>query len=66
MRNAYRSYIYLLLVLAIAMLAIAPLQTQVIHTGRLKINNARYGKGGQGADVTNRVRSMVQNHTLDF
>lgn len=64
MRNTYRSYP--LLVLAVAMLAIAPLRAQVIHTGRLKINNARYGKSGQGADVTNRVRSMVQNNTLDF
>ena len=64
MRKAYR--IYLLPVLAIAMLAIVPLQAQVIHTGRLKINNARYGKSGQGVDVTNRVRSMMQNNTLDF
>lgn len=64
MRNAYR--VDRLLVLAIAMLAIVSLQAQVLHTGRLKINNARYGKGGQGVDVTNRVRSMVQNNTLDF
>ena len=38
----------------------------MINSGRLKINRAQYGKGGQGADVTNRVRSMVQNNTLDF
>ena len=64
MRNTHRSY--LLLVLAVAMFVIAPLRAQMIHTGHLKINNAGYGKSGQGADVTNRVRSMVQNHTLDF
>ena len=64
MRNAYRTHV--LQVLAVAMLAIVPLQAQVIHTGHLKINNARYGKSGQGVDVTNRVRSMVQNNTLDF
>lgn len=64
MRIAYRNF--LLLVLAIATLAIVPLHAQVIHTGRLIINHAQYGKSGQGADVTNRVRSMVQNNTLDF
>lgn len=64
MRNAYWSC--LLLVLAFATIAVVPLQAQVIHSSRLKINSARYGKSGQGADVTNRVRSMVQNNTLDF
>lgn len=53
--------------LLIALIAIAPLQAQVYHVGaKLKINNAIYGRNGQGANVTNRVRSMVQNNALDF
>jgi hypothetical protein len=31
----------------------------------LKINNAIYGKNGKGMNVTNTLRGMIQNNTLD-
>ncbi|HZD31003.1 MAG TPA: hypothetical protein VE779_05005, partial [Candidatus Angelobacter sp.] len=52
----------LLFMIAITLLATQSITAQTIHPNRLKINNARYGKSGQGMDVTNRVRSMVQNN----
>ncbi len=56
----HRTIVTLFLVL----LMLAPLQAQL--GGRLKINNATYGRNGQGANVTNRVRSMIHNNSLDF
>ena len=32
----------------------------------LRINNAIYGKNGRGMNVTNKLRSMIQNNTLDI
>ena len=62
-----RLYRVRLVSLLIALVAIAPLQAQVVvNPGRLKINNAIYGRNGQGANVTNRVRSMIHNNSLDF
>jgi len=64
MRNRYWRYLSLMIG---AFLVVAPLQAQVYHVGaKLKVNNAIYGRNGQGANVTNRVRSMVQNNSLDF
>ena len=63
MRISYRFYV--LFILAITLVATQSVPAQIIP-GKLKINSARYGKSGQGMDVTNRVRSMVQNNTLDF
>jgi len=39
-----------------------PAQAQV---RLLRINNAIYGKNGRGMNVTNRLRSMIQNNTLN-
>ncbi len=50
--------------LFVILLTLMPLHAQV--GGRLKINNATYGKNGTGANVTNQVRSMVRNNSLDF
>ena len=59
-----RSYRKIAALLFVALLMLAPLHAQM--GGRLKINNATYGKNGQGANVTNQVRSMIHNNTLDF
>ena len=40
-----------------------PAQAQVSQ--QLKINNAIYGHNGRGMNVTNLLRGMVQNNTLD-
>jgi DnaJ-like protein C11, C-terminal len=32
---------------------------------QLHINKAIYGKNGQGMDVTNHLRSLIQNNSLD-
>jgi len=32
----------------------------------LHINNAIYGKNGRGMNVTNKLRSMIQNNTLNI
>src|SRR5450755_4441432 len=64
MRNRYQLYFSILLA---ASLLVVPLQAQVYHVGaKLKVNNAIYGRNGQGANVTNRVRSIVQSNSLDF
>jgi hypothetical protein len=46
------------------LLLLLPLQAQ--YGGRLKINNATYGRNGQGANVTSQVRHMMRNNALDF
>lgn len=50
--------------LLVVLLMLAPLHAQ--NGGRLKINNATYGRNGQGANVTNQVRSKIRNNSLDF
>jgi hypothetical protein len=52
------------ILVATLLLLLLPVQAQ--YGGRLKINNATYGKNGQGANVTNNVRSMIRNNSLDF
>jgi hypothetical protein len=60
----------LILLALLGMLAISPAAAQYnnqINNGRrLTIQRAIYGKNGQGADVTNRVRSLLRNDSLDF
>jgi DnaJ-like protein C11, C-terminal len=51
-----------LLVLTASVIQI-PAQAQIRQ--QLKINNAIYGHNGKGMNVTNLLRSMVQNNTLD-
>ena len=60
MLNRYRVSVVLILVV---MVAVATLQAQ---NSPLIINHAQWGKGGVGADVTRKVRSMIQNHQLDI
>ncbi len=50
-------------ILVATLLLLLPLQAQ---NGRLKINNATYGRNGQGANVTSQVRHMMRNNALDF
>jgi hypothetical protein len=38
----------------------AQVQSRVLH-----INHAVYGKQGRGEDVTNRLRALVRNNTVD-
>lgn len=58
---------YILPVLALLLLITSftpvPAQAQV---RQLHINKAIYGHNGQGIDVTNRLRSMIKNNTLDI
>ena len=55
------------LMLLLCMIAISPVGAQVGHNNRrLRIDRAIYGMSGKGSDVTNRVRSMVRNDSLDF
>jgi hypothetical protein len=63
MRNARSVFtVFALLLLATAVTQI-PAQAQ----GRmLHINNAIYGKNGRGMNVTNKLRSMIQNNTLNI
>ncbi len=57
--------------LVFTVFALLLLTASVIHTpaqaqGRqLHINKAIYGKNGQGIDVTNNLRSQIQNNTLN-
>jgi hypothetical protein len=53
------------LMLLVWMIAISPVGAQVGNR-RLRIDRAIYGMSGKGSDVTNRVRSMVRNDSLDF
>jgi hypothetical protein len=59
----------LTLMLLLCMIAISPVGTQgqvVVNNRRLRVDRAIYGRNGQGSDVTNRVRSMVRNDSLNF
>jgi len=54
-------------VLALLLLATAVTQIPAQAQGRmLHINNAIYGKNGRGMNVTNKLRSMIQNNTLNI
>jgi len=48
------------LLLTFGMIADAQVQSRVLH-----INRAVYGREGKGDDVTNRVRAMVRNNSVD-
>src|SRR5271167_2252955 len=53
--------------LAMMLLAISVVQIPAQAQGRmLHINNAIYGKNGRGMNVTNKLRSMIQNNTLNI
>jgi|SRR5664279_4806007 hypothetical protein len=41
---------------------LAPVEAQM---RQLYINNAIYGKNGRGMNVTNRIRSLIQNNTVN-
>ncbi len=63
MRTARSVYTVLALLLLTTSVSQIPAQAQ----GRmLHINNAIYGKNGRGMNVTNRLRSMIQNNTLNI
>jgi hypothetical protein len=63
MRNARSVFI----VFALLLLATAVTQIPAQAQGRmLHINNAIYGKNGRGMNVTNKLRSMIQNNTLNI
>jgi hypothetical protein len=63
MRNARSVFT----VLALLLLATAVTQIPAQAQGRmLHINNAIYGKNGRGMNVTNKLRSMIQNNTLNI
>ena len=54
-------------VLALLLLATSVIQLPAQAQGRmLHINNAIYGKNGRGMNVTNKLRSMIQNNTLNI
>ena len=62
-----RSGVVLFCMMVVAgMMAVRPAQAQVNNTRRLTIQHAVYGKNGKGSDVTNRVRSLMRNDSLDF
>jgi DnaJ-like protein len=55
-----------LAVLALLLLTASVIQIPAQAQGRqLHINNAIYGKNGKGMNVTNKLRSMIQNNALD-
>ena len=63
MRNARLVFAVLALMLLTTSVIEVPAQAQ----GRmLHINNAIYGKNGRGMNVTNKLRSMIQNNTLNI
>jgi hypothetical protein len=63
MRNARSIFTVLALFLVTTAVVHIPAQAQ----GRmLHINNAIYGKNGRGMNVTNKLRSMVQNNSLNI
>ena len=53
-------------VLLLWLIAISSVGAQVNSNRRLRIDRAIYGMSGKGNDVTNRVRSLVRNDSLDF
>jgi DnaJ-like protein len=53
-------------VIALVVLAVSVVQLPAQAQGRqLHINNAIYGKNGKGMNVTNTLRGMIQNNSLD-
>jgi Domain of unknown function (DUF3395) len=53
--------------LALLLLTTTAIQIPAQAQGRmLHINNAIYGKNGRGMNVTNKLRSMIQNNTLNI
>jgi hypothetical protein len=63
MRNARSVFTVIALLLLTTAVTRIPAQAQ----GRmLHINNAIYGKNGRGMNVTNKLRSMIQNNTLNI
>jgi DnaJ-like protein len=55
-----------LAVLTLLLLTASVIQIPAQAQGRqLHINNAIYGKNGKGMNVTNTLRGMIQNNTLD-
>jgi DnaJ-like protein len=63
MKTARLMFTVLALLLLTASVIQIPAQAQIRQ--QLKINNAIYGHNGKGMNVTNLLRSMVQNNTLD-
>ncbi len=62
MRIARLVFPMIALLIFTTIVSIVPAQAQ----GRqLHINKAIYGKNGQGVDVTNHLRSQIQNNSLD-
>ena len=54
-------------ILALTILTTLVIQNSAQAQGRmLHINNAIYGKNGRGMNVTNKLRSMIQNNTLNI
>jgi Domain of unknown function (DUF3395) len=54
-------------VFALSLLTTSVVQIPAQAQGRmLHINNAIYGKNGRGMNVTNKLRSMIQNSTLNI
>lgn len=54
-------------VLAILLVTASVMQIPAQAQGRmLHINNAIYGKDGRGMNVTNKLRSMIQNNSLNI
>jgi hypothetical protein len=54
-------------VLAVLLITASVIQIPAQAQGRmLHINNAIYGKNGRGMNVTNKLRSMIQNNTLNI
>ncbi len=52
--------------LALLVLTVSVVQIPAQAQGRqLHINKAIYGHNGQGINVTNHLRSLIQNNTLD-
>ncbi len=62
MKTARSTFAVLALLLLTASIIQIPAQAQIRP---LKINNAIYGHNGKGMNVTNLIRGMVQNNTLD-
>src|SRR5271165_528526 len=56
-----------LTILALLLLSTSVVQISAQAQGHmLRINNAIYGKDGRGMNVTNKLRSMIQNNTLNI
>ena len=58
-------FMFALLALLVLMASVVQVPAQAQIRQQLKINKAIYGHNGQGMNVTNHLRSLVQNNTLD-